>query len=321
MKQRASGRRRRYPLPAIALAALVFQGTAQAAEELRAGYGVYLSSGQSAYDDEVSTFCLTAGCAVLGGLGGASVLFDQWGHYARAAAMPGILRARAYAEWPDFIYTPRYAWAEAGLTDTLTLTHPDIEPYLKNVGTWLQVKFSVDGDLDYTGSGQAEFTLHFNAQATESAWFFDMARFKTSLDAGGLTFMGYGGFADHAWPAGTTGSPFGVFETYAWMPYNQPIRMTWSLVAGASLLPDAYGTAGSAHARLDHTATLIGMQVVEPDGFGVMRPVEGAAILAASGYDYAMPIPLPAPVWLMLSGLAALTWRFRRHDRLRLTGL
>lgn len=304
-------RTRLLPIPAIALSALLLPGLAQAAEELRAGYGVYLSSGQSAWDDDVTSYCLTAGCAGITPPQ-ASVLFDQWGHYASAVATPGILKARAHADWPDHIHSPRFAWAEAGLTDTITLSHPDIPSYLKTVGTWLQMKFSVSGELDYTGSGQAGFSVYLSAQALESSWFFHGARFVATLDAGGLTTAGSGGFDDDAWPTGSTGSPFGVFETYAWMPYNQPIRLTWDLSADAALPPSAYGTAGSASARLDHTATFLGMRVVEWDGLGGMRPVEGASILAASGYDYAMPIPLPAPLWLMLSGLATLFWRFRR---------
>lgn len=282
--------------------------SAYAISEFTASYGVYPSFDLRTSDSDSGIWTCGSGsvCSVVGGTDQISVQYDQSGYIARAVAAPGALRARADAEWPDFIAEPRFAWAEASLTDTLTLTHPDIDPSLQNIGTRLRIRFRVDGDLAFTGAGTADFLALFTAQAGSSG--FHASRFEAVYNADGLLTTGTGGFDAFAWPAGTTGSPFGIFETYAWMPYNQPIDILWALGAGASLLPEDYGSAsaGTAHARLDNTAVFLGMDIMEFDEFGSLRPVDGARISSTSGYNWASPVPLPASVWLLLSGLVML---------------
>lgn len=280
--------------------------SAHAISEFTASYGVYPSFDLRTSDFDSGIWTCDSGsvCSVVGGADQIAVQYDQSGYIARAVAAPGTLRARADAEWPASIVEPRFAWAEATLTDTLTLTHPDIDPSLQNIGTRLRIRFRVDGDLAFTGAGTADFHTLFTAQAG-SSWF-HASRFEALYNADGLLTTGTGGFDEFAYPAGTTGSPFGLFETYAWMPYNQPINILWTLGAGASLLPEDYGSAGTAQARLDNTAMFLGMDIMEFDAFGNLIPVDGARISSTSGYNWASPVPLPASAWLLLSGLVML---------------
>jgi len=279
--------------------------SAYANSEFTVQYGVHPSFELRTDDFDSGSWACGNGsvCSVVGGANQIAVEYDQSGYVARAVAAPGTLRARADAEWPD-TNGPRFAWAEATLTDTLTLTHPDLDPSQQNVGAWLRIRFRVDGDLDFTGAGTADFHALFTARAGDTA--FHAARFEATYNADGLQTTATGGFDEFASPAGTTGHPFGIFGTYAGIPYNQPISILWAIGAGASLLPEDYGSAGTAHARLDHTAVFIGMDIMDLDEFGNLSLVDGARITSASGYDWASPVPLPASVWLLLSGLAML---------------
>jgi hypothetical protein len=241
--------------------------------------------------------CFTDGAAQ------ASVSFDQWGHQAGASATPGTLRAWASAEWPDLTSTPRFATAQAQIVDVITLRHPDLDPALEDrSGTLLRVRYSVDGELNFSNAGTAAFTTIFSASAG-SAWF-EAPRFVGRRDAQGTVSTGFGAFDEYQWPPASTGNPFGLFETYVRMPFNAPITLTWTLLASAGQLPEIFVTAGSAQARLDHTAVFLGIDIMESDGDGVLRRLDGATIHSASGYDWASPVPGASDGLAVRSGAA-----------------
>ncbi len=310
------------PRPLVTTALLVGLlacAAASAAPELSAAYAVHLSSAQRASDNDTWA-CGGAGptanfCGTTSGIQ-ASASFDQWGHQAGASATPGTLRAWAYAEWPDLTSSPRFATAQAQIVDLITLRHPDRDPgFVDRTGTLLRVRFSVAGELDYNDAGTSGFTTVFSASAP-STWF-RAARFEATRNARGTASAGHGAFDEYQWPAAATGSPFGLFETTVRMPYNAPITLTWTLRRTPACCRRT--TAGRQRAgALDHT-DFLGIDVVEWDG-DLLRRVDGASIVSASGYDWATPVPEPATLWLFAAGLLVAAARFRARAGSALAG-
>lgn len=306
---------------ALLLGALLHAPT-RAAPELSAAFDVFLSLAQRASDND-TWVCGSSGPSespcFRDGAAQASVSFDQWGHQAGASATPGTLRAWAHAEWPDQTSTARFATAQAQIVDIITLRHPNLDPAWEDrIGTRLRVRYSVNGELNFSNAGTAAFTTIFSASAG-SAWF-EGARFVGRRDAQGTVSAGFGAFDEYQWPPAITGNPFGLFETYVRMPFNAPITLTWTLLADAGLLPQSYGTAGSAQARLDHTAVFLGIDIMESDGDGVLRRLDGATIHSASGYDWASPVPAPATAWLFAAGLLVLAGRLAARETAQARG-
>lgn len=297
---------RRLALLTVTLAGLVAASSGTQAAQLSAGYRVFLSSSNNSEEIQVvDDWCVGGGCAVVGGLPQASVLYDQQGQYARAVATPGLMRVRAEAAWPEFTFTPFFATSESSISDTFTLVAPDASP-----DTIARLRFFINGDLDYTTNGYA--AMYTRVRLTGQA-LFNSYLFQASNSAAGqvITVNDWGLLGPES---SQLGDPFGLFELYVRLPFGTPIQIDWILGVDASPNPPNFDEQpGTAAARLDQTAGWLGIDFLDSD----YLPLAGVKLDSEGGYDWstATVVPLPGAAWLFLSALAGLAWRRRSQYR------